>query len=67
MKAFMKAAASLFAVGSETSLTTLLRNVQHTPVFKRFGISIAKQSVSCVKNKTFIRGRLSHSNPSSME
>jgi hypothetical protein len=67
MKTFMKAAASLLAVGFETSLTTLLRIAQHTPVFKRFGISIAKQSVSCVKNKTFTRGRLSQSAPSSME
>jgi hypothetical protein len=51
MKAFMKAVASLFAVGFETSLTTLLRIAQHTPVFRRFGISIAKQSVSCVEKK----------------
>jgi hypothetical protein len=37
MKAIMKAAASLFAVGFETSLTTLLCIAQHTPVSKRFG------------------------------
>jgi hypothetical protein len=67
MKAFMKVAASLLAVGFETSLTPLLRIAQHTPGFKRFGISIAKQSISCVKNKTFIRRRLSQSTASSME